>query len=145
MTESLKSFFLLEVTHQLKGPRFPSRPSASRVEPWRISLQFMQPWRWSANPRSQTETTTCYVWHSLEVSGCVRWEIYHLTGLLSPVSVITSKQIQKSAEKRQQSHMSEHILSESWRQDEGPGNYWCCRTRLERSEVDMLINQCRGY
>lgn len=145
MTESLKSFFLLEVTHQLKGPRLPSRPSALRVKPWRISLQFMQPWRWSANPESQTETTTCYVWRSLETSGCARGEMYHLTGLLSTVSVITSKQIQKSAEKCQQDCMSEHILSKSWRQYEGPGNYWCCCTRLERSEVDMLINQCRGY
>lgn len=97
MTESLKSFFLLELTHQLKGPRLPSRPSALRVEPWRISLQFMQPWRWSANPESQTETTTCYVWHSLEVLCCAWGEMHHLTGLLSPVSVITSKQIQKSA------------------------------------------------
>lgn len=77
--------------------------------------------------------------------GCAQGEMYHLTGLLSPVSVITSKQIQKSAEKCQQSPMSEDILSKSWRQYEGSGNYWHCRTRLERSEVDMLINQCRGY
>lgn len=145
MTGSLKSFFLSEVTHQLKGPRLPSRPSASRVELWRISLQFKQPWRWSANPESQTETTTCYVRHSLEVSGCAWAEMYHLTGLSSPVLVITSKQIQKSTEKRQRSPVSEHILSKSWRRYEGSGNYWRCRTRLERSEVDMLINQCRGY